>query len=109
VSLFRRRTAWTLADAVEKHAAAPDTFRIPSDDAKASVQVGDRVKLVIEPDSGLAERVWVRVTAVGDAELEGSLHSDPAELRGLHAGDTVQFERRHIVAITPRRSDAGPT
>lgn len=104
MSLFRRRTTWTLADGVAMHAAAPDRFRIPSDEAKAAVQVGDRVKLVVEPDTGLAERVWVRVTVVGDGELEGSLHSDPAELRSLHAGDAVRFERRHIVAITPGRS-----
>ena len=102
MSLFRRRTGWTLADAVQKHAAAPDTFRIPSDEATAAVQVGDRVKLVIEPETGLAERVWVSVTTVGEESLEGTLASDPAELRGLHAGDPVQFERRHIVAISSR-------
>jgi len=99
VSLFRRRTAWVLADAVEKHAAAPDTFRIPTDEATATVRVGDRVKLLVQPDTGLAERMWVVVTTVGES-LEGTLASDPAELRGLHAGDTVEFERRHIVAIS---------
>ncbi|MDQ0375618.1 DUF2314 domain-containing protein [Cellulomonas humilata] len=102
MSLFRRRVGWVLADAVEKHAAAPDTFRIPSDDAVASVQVGDRVKLIFEPSTGLAERMWVTVTDVGETELEGSLGSDPAELRGLHAGDPVQFERRNVVAISRR-------
>ena len=106
MSLFRRRAGWALADAVEKHAAAPETFRIPSDDAVAAVQVGDRVKLIVEPSTGLAERMWVTVTAVGDEELEGSLASDPAELRGLNAGDTVQFERRHVVAIS--RRSTGP-
>ena len=49
MSLFRRRVGWALADAVERHAAAPDTFRIPSDEATAAVQVGDRVKLIVEP------------------------------------------------------------
>ena len=99
MSLFRRRVAWTLADAVQRHAAAPDTFRIPTREATVAVQVGDRVKLVVEPDTGLAERVWVVVTTVGEESLEGTLASDPAELRGLRAGDAVQFERRHIVAI----------
>ncbi|GEK20456.1 DUF2314 domain-containing protein [Cellulomonas xylanilytica] len=102
MSLFRRRVAWTLADAAARHAAAPDTFRVPSDDATAAVQVGDRVKLVVEPETGLAERMWVTVTAVDEESLEGVLASDPAELRGLHAGDTVSFERRHIVAISRR-------
>jgi hypothetical protein len=86
-------------------AAASRTVRVPSDDALAAVQVGDRVKLIVEPSTGLAERMWVVVTAVGEVELEGSLASDPAELRGLHAGDAVQFERRHVVAIG-RRSTA---
>ena len=104
MSLFRRRTGWMLADVVEKHAAAPGTFAIPTDEAVAAVQVGDRVKLVFEPSSGLAERMWVTVTAVGEQELEGSLGSDPAELRGLHAGDSVQFERRHVMAVSPRRA-----
>jgi uncharacterized protein YegJ (DUF2314 family) len=102
VSLFRRRVAWTLADAVERHAASPDTFRVPSAEAIAAVQVGDRVKLVVEPETGLAERMWVTVTTVGEESLEGVLVSDPAELRGLHAGDPIPFERRHVVAISRR-------
>ncbi|KQR08512.1 DUF2314 domain-containing protein [Cellulomonas sp. Leaf334] len=100
MSLFRRRTGWTLADAVARHTAAPDTFRVPSGEATAAVRVGDRVKLLVEPQTGLAERLWVRVTTVGEESLEGTLASDPVELRGLHAGDPVQFERRHIVAIS---------
>ena len=50
--------------------------------------------------------MWVVVTTVGEESLEGTLASDPAELRGLHAGDAVQFERRHVVAIS--RPSAGP-
>ena len=97
MSLFRRRAGWALADA-----AASGSARIPSDDALAAVQVGDRVKLIVEPSTGLAERMWVTVVEVGEEELHGTLGSDPAELRGLHAGDVVQFERRHVVAISRR-------
>jgi uncharacterized protein YegJ (DUF2314 family) len=106
VSLFRRKVGWVLADVVARHAAAPETFRVPSEDAVAALQVGDRVKLVVEPATGIAERMWVVVTAVGDEELEGTLASDPAELRVLRAGDAVQFERRHVAAIS--RRSAGP-
>ena len=106
VSLFRRRAGWALADAVEKHAAAPRPSASRATRPSAAVRVGDRVKLIVEPSTGLAERMWVTVTAVGDEELEGSLASDPAELRGLHAGDAVQFERRHVVAIS--RRSTGP-
>ena len=100
MSLFRRRAGWVLADAVEKHAAAPDTFRIPSDEAMAAVQVGDRVKLIVEPSTGprradVGHRDGRRRRGAG-----GDLACDPAELRGLHAGDPVQFERRHVVAIS---------
>lgn len=77
-------------------------------EAASALQVGDAVKLVIVPRDGLEERVWVRVTAVGEAELVGSLRSDPAELRGLHAGDAVTFERRHVLAIARREPSDSP-
>lgn len=95
--LFRRRTPWSLADAVERHRLTPDTFRIPSDEAKAALRAGDRVKVIVEPDTGIPERVWVTVTAVDG--LVGTLDSDPAELHGLRAGDVVPFELRHVIAI----------
>jgi uncharacterized protein YegJ (DUF2314 family) len=102
--MFRRRSVWTLADGVERHLLAPDTFRIPSEDARAAVQVGDLVKLVFEPSTGIAERMWVTVTTGGD-QLVGTLNSDPAELHGLRAGDAVPFERRHVIAIARRPQD----
>jgi uncharacterized protein YegJ (DUF2314 family) len=101
VNLFRRSTPWSLADAVERHARTPETFPVPTDAATAALRVGDRVKLVVVPRDGLEERLWVRVTEVGEVELEGVLSSDPAELRGLSAGDVVRFERRYVVAVAP--------
>ncbi|WP_426593412.1 hypothetical protein ACPPVS_17020 [Cellulomonas sp. McL0617] len=95
--VFRRRTPWTLVDAVERHRLAPDTFRIPSDEATAALRVGDQVKVVVEPDTGLVERVWLTVAAVDD--LVGTLNTDAVELHGLRAGDRVPFERRHVIAI----------
>ncbi len=100
--LFRRRTPWTLADVVERNRLAPGTFRLPSDEATAALQVGDRVKVILEPSTGIAERVWVVVTQV-DAGLVGTLRSDPVELHGMRAGDRVPFERRHVLAIVPGR------
>ena len=100
--VFRRQTKWTLADAVERHRLSPDTFRIPDAESTGSLRVGDRVKVIVEPDKGVAERMWVVVTAVSEAELVGAFHSDAVEMIGLHAGDTVQLERRHVVAIGRR-------
>lgn len=100
--MFRRRVGWSLADVAERRAAAPDTFRVPTDEALAAVQVGDRVKVVVVPQQGLEERMWVVLEQVGEVELEGLLHSEPVELRGLHAGDPVVLERRHVVAIGRR-------
>ena len=102
--MFRRRTEWTLADGDERHRLAPETFRVPSDEAKAAVRAGDLVKLIFEPSTGIAERMWVTVTTGGD-QLVGTLNSDPAELHGLRAGDTVPFERRHVIAIGRRPTD----
>ena len=101
MNLFRRSTPWSLADAVERHARVPGRRR-------RRCEVGDAVKLVVVPRDGLEERVWVRVTAVGEEELVGSLRSDPAELRGLHAGDAVTFERRHVLAIARREPSDSP-
>jgi hypothetical protein len=100
--VFRRQSKWTLADAVERHRLAPETFRVPDDEATGSLQVGDRVKVIVEPDKGIAERMWVVLTAVADAGLVGTFHSDAVEMIGLHAGDTVELERRHVVAIGRR-------
>lgn len=102
--MFRRRVGWSLADAAERHAAAPDTFRVPADAALAAVRVGDRVKVVVVPQQGLEERMWVVLERVDEVELEGRLHSEPVELRSLHAGDPVVLERRNVVAIG-RRDD----
>jgi hypothetical protein len=102
--VFRRRTGWTLADGVERHRLAPDTFRIPSESDRAAVQAGDLVKLIFEPTNGIPERMWVTVTTGGD-QLVGTLNSDPAELHGLRAGDDVPFERHHIIAIGRRPTD----
>ncbi|WP_315095986.1 hypothetical protein [uncultured Cellulomonas sp.] len=107
MNLFRRSTPWTLADWAQRHADAPETYRVPTAEVLATVQVGDRVKLVVVPRDGLEERLWVRVTEVGPDELAGNLASDPAELRGLRAGDAVRFERRHVVAVA--RQDPGAT
>jgi hypothetical protein len=99
VSIFRRRIEWVLADGVERHAQSPSTFRIPDEAAKAAVGVGDRVKVMVVPSEGLAERLWVVVGSLDGEVLHGTFVSDATELRGLHAGDAVTFERRHIVAI----------
>ncbi|MEZ0446962.1 hypothetical protein [Cellulomonas sp. ICMP 17802] len=98
--MFRRRTGWDLADATERHAAAPDRFRVPGDEVLAALRVGDRVKVIVVPRQGLEERVWLTVVRVGELELEGRLESEPVEVRGLHAGDPVVLERRHVVTVT---------
>jgi len=77
---------------------------LPDDEAKAALREGDRVKLMVVPSEGIAERLWVVVSSVGDEVLHGTFASDAVELRGLHAGDVVTFERRHVLAI--RRPDA---
>ncbi|WP_456825084.1 hypothetical protein [Cellulomonas sp. P5_E12] len=102
VKLFRRRVDWVLADGVERHALSPSTFRIVDDEAKAALREGDRVKVMVVPSEGIAERLWVVVSSVGDEVLHGTFASDAVELRGLHAGDVVTFERRHVLGIGRR-------
>ncbi len=105
MSLFRRRTVWTLADAGARHAASPDTFRVPTADELAGVRVGQSVKVIVVPENGLEERVWVQVTGMADERLDGVLRHDPTEIVGLHSGDPLRFERRNVVAVDRRRRE----
>ena len=96
-----------LVDGVAKAAAHPATFHIPSAEDIAGIKVGDYVKLGFVVDSpenlpsgrlrASAERMWVNVRSL--APFSGVLANDPVVLEDIKAGDTVDFESRHILDI----------
>lgn len=93
-----------LQNVEESHRAAPITFSIPRSDQRASLQVGDLVKLIFEADppasTGLtAERMWVEVREARDGRFVGSLDNRPAFIADLEPGATVHFGPEHVAAI----------
>jgi hypothetical protein len=83
---------------------APLTFSIPRSDQRASLKVGDLVKLIFEAEppssTGLtAERMWVEVREVGDGRFVGSLDNQPSFIADLEPGATVRFGPEHVAAI----------
>lgn len=93
------RSRWHLADADARHHEFPDTFDIPSAEAKAALRGGDIVKLIFVPRRGHVERMWTVIDHVDGDRLVGHLDNDPYGIRGLEAGAQVVFERRHVCAI----------
>lgn len=92
---------WHLGDGVERNREFPDTFEIPSEAIRHSVQPGDAVKLMFEMKSGPGERMWVDVVKVGRRRLVGTLCNEPVFIPRLMPGDEIRFRREHIISFIP--------
>lgn len=103
---------WCLEDGEEYHAAAPETFWIPDQQSRDSLQPGDLAKLIFRisvdnPDEPIAvERMWVivRERIAGGGYL-GVLDNDPdaiEENEELWSGTELPFEPHHVINITER-------
>jgi len=90
---------WRLGSGVKRHLAYPDTFAIPSDEDRLDIQAGDVVNLMFEMRDGWGERMWVRVTDVGNRRLKGTLVNQPIGIPRLEHGDTITFGRDHVIDI----------
>jgi hypothetical protein len=98
---------WSLDDGEERHAAAPETFWIPSREARRGLYPGCGVKLMFRidtPQGSEVERMWAIVTQrFGEGErylgvLDNTPCSDWAEGR-LEPGFELPFEPRHVIDI----------
>lgn len=91
---------WHLASGVERNRMYPETFEIPSDDERADVQPGDRVKLVFETKHGPGEKMWLTVVRERRrGGLVATLDNTPVFMPRLFPDDEVKFRRDHIVDI----------
>jgi len=90
-----------LTDAQAMHREHGDRFQVPSPEALAEINVGYFAKVCAEP-----ERFWVLVTALFGDRLRGIIDNDllKSDDHGLHCGDIIEFELRHVHAI--QKSDA---
>lgn len=87
-----------IVNAEAMHADHPDTFGLPSPaQLDALADGGDTHAKIALTAGGITERVWARVVAVAGDDFAGVLAHGPLAV-GLDAGDTVNFQRRHIYA-----------
>ena len=103
---------WELESAVAYHQQYPDKFKIPSEEERTHLRVGDRVKLLFllsgTDDSGpflQGERMWVTVHTVAGTDYTGVLESLPESSNALQPGDIVSFTADHVAAIFVPKSD----
>ena len=94
----------TLIDGVARNAEHP-AFEIPSDAEKATVGLGDLVKVGIElavPDTKTklgGERFWVSIVQVnGNGFIIGEF-VDPLLVVDAEPGDAIPFRSEHILDI----------
>lgn len=81
------------------HLASPDTFEVPSDEAKADLRPGDHVRLTfrVQRYGGCAgERMWVEVFHRDGDKLKGTLINSPVFVH-MDAGEVVKFHIDDII------------
>jgi Uncharacterized protein conserved in bacteria (DUF2314) len=89
---------WHLRSGIEAHEQSPDTFWIPSEDAKDTIEPGHLVKLAFDLRGG-GERMWVKVQAVKGDRFVGTLYNIPAFIPRLFSGDEIKFRSDHIIDL----------
>lgn len=103
---------WELESAVARHLQHPDKFKIPSEEERSGLRVGDLVKLLFllseTDESGTfiqGERMWVTVHTVAGKDFTGVLESLPESSSALQPGDIVSFTADHVAAIFVQKTD----
>jgi hypothetical protein len=103
------KDGWTLISAEARQDAHPDTFQIPSREARETLTQGDGVKLLFDIETREGDRVtdrgvdrlWVIVKRRTGLNYLGVLDSDPGSAEGLnlHVGDVITFGPEHVAEI----------
>jgi len=102
---------WCLEDGEDYHAAAPETFWIPSREAREELQPGDLAKLIFRigvdnSDHPVAvERMWVIVRGRVQSGYLGVLDNEPdaiSENDEFWLGVELPFQARHVINIDER-------
>ena len=74
---------WRLGSGVERNLAYPETFWLPSEEERLSLEPGVLVKLMFEMKDGWGERMWVNVSSIGKGRLTGTLVNCPVGIPRL--------------------------
>ena len=95
-------TACWLENAEERNREYPDTFPIPAQDDRCSLQKGQIVKLMIAIDTNgeiQVERMWVIVSGVDGTDYSGILDNDPYSTDSFGQGTNIEFGPEHVIQI----------
>lgn len=95
---------YTLLNGIEVQSQTPNTFIIPNEKEKASLNIGDSVKIGLYPESGIgaSEKFWVIISEVlQDGAFFGLVDNDLmlTHLHGYKDGDRIVFNKDHILNI----------
>lgn len=103
--------SWWLESTEARSIRFPDTFHIPSRDARDSLRVGDQVKLFFtfskKKKGCVGERMWVEVTEVATNAYQGELRNTPTKIKDLKHGDKVAFLALNVAEIRPKEQSGG--
>lgn len=107
------RDGWALENGEAYHAAAPDTFFIPSRARRESLQRGDFAKLIfriaLESGEDAFERMWVAITSRTDTGYIGILGNQPSQIDEndvFWLGAELPFRPEHIVDAMPANEES---
>jgi len=103
---------WSLQDVEVTANEHPKSFFIPSLAERCSRKPGEQVRLhFLLNDPGeeepSAERMWVEIAEASEdsKHYRGELTNQPAYIKGLNIGDTIEFEPRHIAQTILKKGD----
>lgn len=94
-----------VVDALARAQRLPDRFQVPSAAVLRDVRLGDYVKIILVPEGGHGERVWVQVREIGAdlegfTEIKGVLDSFPLQSDIMpQRGTFLSFYRKNVVNI----------
>ena len=103
---------WTLENIVKTAAKNPESFFIPNELERRSQKVGAMVRLHFtilkrKDTDPHAERMWVEIfqSMEKNRTYKGYLTNQPAIIKGLKIGDTVEFGPEHIAQTIIKQND----
>lgn len=101
---------WCLESGVERHLLHPESFPIPDEQVRGTLQPGDFAKLTfvvqVEDDEPSTDRMWVVVREVAGDTYFGLLDNEPEveENDEFWLGTEVPFGAEHVIDV--RKGDA---
>ncbi len=98
---------YRLADAEDRARQWSTTFKIPDQQRRQDLRVGDHAKLIFEEEihpqpgdqgpRGRVERMWVEIhQRTPNGRYIGKLLNQPALLTSVKSGDDVEFGPEHV-------------